>query len=106
MTITLRSEIIFCTRVNATLTALRLMYVLALHSLTQVTAAASVSCLLVVCGPIERFTDSTNCFFLECLGEQGAPTSAFNISSNIRCEKDKEINHLRLIPDFHHHKPI
>lgn len=59
-----------------------LMYVDALQSLTQVTAAASVSCLLEFpCGPIHRFTASINCFFLLCRGEQGAPLSAFTISS-------------------------
>lgn len=67
---------------NATLFESRIfIYVDALHSLTQVTAAASVCCLLVLCGPTARLTESINCFFLECRGEQGAPESAFTISS-------------------------
>lgn len=58
------------------------IYVDALQSFTQVTAAASVSCLLLPCGPRHLFMLSIKIFFLLCRGEQGAPESAFTISSS------------------------
>lgn len=86
---TFKSLMILCTRVKATLLESKmLMYVDALQSFTQVTAAASVSCLLFPCGPNARFTLSINAFFLECRGEQGAPESAFTISSKTFCKVD------------------
>lgn len=76
------SFITLFTRVKTTLFESKLLiYVEALQSLTHVTAAASVHCLLVPWGPIAFLTESINCFFFECLGEHGAPESAFTISS-------------------------
>lgn len=58
------------------------IYVDALQSLTQVTTAASVNCLLVPWELTALLTESIKTFFFECLGEQGAPESAFTISSS------------------------
>ena len=56
-----------------------------LQSFTAVTAAASVSCFEELWGSRAFFRLSINCFFLQWRGEQGAPASAFTISSNIFC---------------------
>ena len=45
--------------------------------------SSPVRCLMVLCDPRCFFSESINCFFLECRCEQGAPLSAFTISSRI-----------------------
>lgn len=59
--------------------------------MTHVTAAASVNCLLVPCGPTARFTESTNCFFFEWRGEHGAPESALTISSKTFYNNEEKV---------------
>lgn len=60
-------------------------YVEILHNLTHAIAADSVNCLDVACDVTPFLTVSTKCFFFKWRGEQGAPLSAFTISSKIFC---------------------
>lgn len=57
------------------------MYVDALHSFTHAIAADSVNCFDEAWAPRPRLMPSMKCFFFRCLGEHGAPESAFTISS-------------------------
>lgn len=53
--------------------------------------AASVNCLLLLWGPRHLLILSIKTFFLLCLGEQGAPLSAFTISSKTFCNREVDM---------------